>query len=49
MRTRALEVTVDLRSTTICWADETAPFVIDDYTKWRLLEGSRRRRPHLAT
>jgi 3-isopropylmalate/(R)-2-methylmalate dehydratase small subunit len=35
----ALEVTVDLRSTTISWADETAPFVIDDYTKWRLLEG----------
>jgi 3-isopropylmalate/(R)-2-methylmalate dehydratase small subunit len=35
----ALEVTVDLRSTTISWAEETAPFVIDDYTKWRLLEG----------
>jgi 3-isopropylmalate/(R)-2-methylmalate dehydratase small subunit len=35
----ALEVTVDLRSTTITWADETAPFVIDGYTKWRLLEG----------
>ena len=35
----ALDVTVDLRSTTISWADESAPFVIDDYTKWRLLEG----------
>jgi len=35
----ALEVTVDLLSTTIRWADETVPFVIDDYTKWRLLEG----------
>ena len=35
----ALEVTVDLRSTTISWADEAAPFVIDDYTRWRLLEG----------
>jgi 3-isopropylmalate/(R)-2-methylmalate dehydratase small subunit len=35
----ALEVTVDLRSTTITWAEESAPFVIDDYTKWRLLEG----------
>ena len=35
----ALEVTVDLPSTTISWAGETAPFVIDDYTKWRLLEG----------
>jgi 3-isopropylmalate/(R)-2-methylmalate dehydratase small subunit len=35
----AVPVTVDLRSTTITWADETAPFVIDDYTRWRLLEG----------
>jgi 3-isopropylmalate/(R)-2-methylmalate dehydratase small subunit len=35
----ALEVTVDLRSTTISWAGETVPFVIDNYTKWRLLEG----------
>ena len=35
----ALEVTVDLRSTTISWADETVPFVIDSYTQWRLLEG----------
>jgi 3-isopropylmalate/(R)-2-methylmalate dehydratase small subunit len=35
----ALEVTVDLPTTTISWADETAPFAIDDYTKWRLLEG----------
>ncbi|MEP6759956.1 MAG: 3-isopropylmalate dehydratase small subunit [Sporichthyaceae bacterium] len=35
----AVEVTVDLRTRTITWADETAPFAIDDYTRWRLLEG----------
>lgn len=35
----ALEVTVDLRSTTIAWANETVPFAIDGYTRWRLLEG----------
>jgi 3-isopropylmalate/(R)-2-methylmalate dehydratase small subunit len=35
----AVPVTVDLRTTTITWADETAPFAIDDYTRWRLLEG----------
>jgi 3-isopropylmalate/(R)-2-methylmalate dehydratase small subunit len=35
----AVAVTVDLRSTTIAWAGESAPFVIDDYTRWRLLEG----------
>ena len=32
-------VTVDLRTATISWADEAAPFAIDDYTRWRLLEG----------
>ena len=35
----AVEMTVDLRTRTITWADETAPFGIDDYTRWRLLEG----------
>jgi 3-isopropylmalate/(R)-2-methylmalate dehydratase small subunit len=35
----AVAVTVDLRTTTITWADQTAPFAIDDYTRWRLLEG----------
>jgi 3-isopropylmalate/(R)-2-methylmalate dehydratase small subunit len=35
----AVPVTVDLLTTTITWADETAPFAIDDYTRWRLLEG----------
>ena len=35
----AIPVTVDLRAKTVSWADEAAPFVIDDYTRWRLLEG----------
>ena len=35
----AVPVTVDLRTSTVTWADETAPFAIDDYTRWRLLEG----------
>jgi 3-isopropylmalate/(R)-2-methylmalate dehydratase small subunit len=35
----AVAVTVDLHAATITWADETAPFAIDDYTRWRLLEG----------
>ena len=33
------EVTVDLREKTIQAADLTVPFDIDDYTRWRLLEG----------
>ena len=37
------EVTVDLGSRTISWAtprgDESADFDIDDYTRWRLMEG----------
>jgi 3-isopropylmalate/(R)-2-methylmalate dehydratase small subunit len=37
------EVTVDLGSRTITWAtplgDESADFDIDDYTRWRLMEG----------
>ena len=32
-------VTVDLRASTVSWADESAPFAIDGYTRWRLLEG----------
>ena len=35
----ATPVTVDLRSSTISWGTETAAFSIDDYTRWRLLEG----------
>lgn len=33
------EVTVDLASKTVRAKDFTAPFQIDDYTRWRLLEG----------
>ena len=33
------EVTVDLTERTVQAADLTVPFVIDDYTRWRLLEG----------
>ncbi len=33
------EVTVDLHEKTVQAADLTVPFRIDDYTRWRLLEG----------
>jgi len=33
------EVSVDLESKTVQAGDIEAPFVIDDYTRWRLLEG----------
>ena len=33
------EITVDLTERTVQAADLTVPFVIDDYTRWRLLEG----------
>ncbi len=33
------ELTVDLREKTVQAADLTVPFDIDDYTRWRLLEG----------
>ena len=33
------EVTVDLREKTVQARDLTVPFHIDDYTRWRLLEG----------
>src|SRR5207342_200120 len=33
------EVTVDLAERTVQAADLTVPFEIDDYTRWRLLEG----------
>jgi 3-isopropylmalate/(R)-2-methylmalate dehydratase small subunit len=35
----ATEVTVDLESRTVTWPGHTAAFDIDDYTRWRLLEG----------
>ncbi len=33
------EVTVDLEAKTVTAGEITAPFQIDDYTRWRLLEG----------
>jgi 3-isopropylmalate/(R)-2-methylmalate dehydratase small subunit len=32
-------VTVDLESRTVSWGSSSAGFEIDDYTRWRLLEG----------
>ncbi|MEV8633466.1 3-isopropylmalate dehydratase small subunit [Streptosporangium sp. NPDC051023] len=34
-----LEVTVDLAERQVRWAGESAGFEIDDYTRWRLMEG----------
>jgi 3-isopropylmalate/(R)-2-methylmalate dehydratase small subunit len=34
-----LEVTVDLDARQVRWAGEVAGFEIDDYTRWRLMEG----------
>jgi 3-isopropylmalate/(R)-2-methylmalate dehydratase small subunit len=38
-RVPTTEVTVDLRARTISWDVEQEPFELDDYTRWRLLEG----------
>jgi 3-isopropylmalate/(R)-2-methylmalate dehydratase small subunit len=35
----ATEITVDLAAREVRWAGTTAPFDIDDYTRWRLMEG----------
>jgi 3-isopropylmalate/(R)-2-methylmalate dehydratase small subunit len=35
----ALEVTVDVDRREVRWADEVQPFELDDYTRWRLMEG----------
>jgi 3-isopropylmalate/(R)-2-methylmalate dehydratase small subunit len=35
----ALHVTVDLNAKQVTYRDVTVPFEIDDYTRWRLLEG----------
>jgi 3-isopropylmalate/(R)-2-methylmalate dehydratase small subunit len=35
----ATEVTVNLNARTVSWGDESVPFDIDDYTRWRLMEG----------
>lgn len=34
-----LEITVDLGERQVRWAEESAGFEIDDYTRWRLMEG----------
>jgi 3-isopropylmalate/(R)-2-methylmalate dehydratase small subunit len=34
-----LQVTVDLNAKQVTYRDVTVPFEIDDYTRWRLLEG----------
>ena len=34
-----MQTTVDLVARTVTIADETIDFEIDDYTRWRLLEG----------
>ncbi|TDD91394.1 3-isopropylmalate dehydratase small subunit [Actinomadura darangshiensis] len=35
----ALDITVDLEKREVRWGTEAASFEIDDYTRWRLLEG----------
>jgi len=35
----ALPVTVDLREKAVSYGDTVVPFEIDDYVRWRLLEG----------
>jgi 3-isopropylmalate/(R)-2-methylmalate dehydratase small subunit len=35
----SLQVTVDLVERQVRWADEAVAFEIDDYTRWRLMEG----------
>ena len=34
-----LAVTVDLEPRTVSWGQRSVPFDIDDYTRWRLMEG----------
>jgi len=38
-RSPGIRATVDLEARTATVGDHTAPFTIDDYTRWRLLEG----------
>ena len=35
----ALKISVDLDSRTVSYADVNVPFELDDYTRWRLMEG----------
>lgn len=37
--TPSTEITVDLESRTVSYNDVTVPFELDDYTRWRLMEG----------
>jgi 3-isopropylmalate/(R)-2-methylmalate dehydratase small subunit len=34
-----LEITVDLEAKNVCYGDKSLNFTIDDYTRWRLMEG----------
>jgi 3-isopropylmalate/(R)-2-methylmalate dehydratase small subunit len=34
-----LPITVDLGERTVSWLDRTVPFEVDDYVRWRLMEG----------
>ena len=43
-----LELTVDLENRTVSAGTTVVPFNIDDYTRWRLLEGPRRHRTDIA-
>ena len=35
----ATPITVDLQKREVRWLDQAAPFEVDDYVRWRLLEG----------
>jgi len=35
----ALAITVDLEARTVSYGNSSIGFVIDDYTRWRLMEG----------
>jgi 3-isopropylmalate/(R)-2-methylmalate dehydratase small subunit len=35
----ATQITVDLETCTVSYGEVTLPFAIDDYTRWRLMEG----------
>ena len=34
-----VEITVDLEAKNVCYGDKSLNFTIDDYTRWRLMEG----------
>ena len=38
-QTPGVEVTVDLKARTVVCGSFSAPFAVDDYTRWRLMEG----------